>query len=64
MVRAVFYYPFLHVFNATYMFYGTAVMYNRAILCIFPPNLEVEINIIIISVISTVYQIDLKVYTQ
>ena len=38
----------LHVFYAAYMFYGTAFMYNHAILCIFSPNLEVEINIIII----------------
>ena len=38
----------LHVFYAACMFYGTAFMYNQAILCIFSPILEVEINIIII----------------
>ena len=48
MVTAVFYCPFLHVFYAAFMFYGTAFMYNHAILYIFSPNLVVEINIIII----------------
>ena len=38
----------LHVFYAACVFYGTAFMYNHAILCIFSPILEVEINIIII----------------
>ena len=33
------------------MFYGTAFMYNHAILCIFSPILEVELNIIIIIII-------------
>ena len=37
----------LHVFYAACMFYGTAFMYNHAILCILFPILEVEINIII-----------------
>ena len=48
MVTTVFYCPFLHVFYAAYVFYGTVFMYNHAILCIFSPNLEVEINVIII----------------
>ena len=33
------------------MFYGTAFMYNHAILCIFSPILEVEMNMIIIIII-------------
>ena len=41
MVTAVFYCPFLHMFYAACMFYGTAFMYNHAILCIFSPILEV-----------------------
>ena len=40
----VFYCQFLHVFYAACMFYGTAFMYNHAILCIFSPILEVEQN--------------------
>ena len=36
------------MFYAACMFYGTAFMYNHAILCIFSPILEVEINIVII----------------
>ena len=36
------------MFYAAYVFYGTAFMYNHVILCIFSPNLEVEINITII----------------
>ena len=47
MVTVVFYRPFLHVFYAACMFYGTAFMYNHAISCIFSPNLEAEMNIII-----------------
>ena len=31
MVTAVFYCPFLYVFYAAYVFYGTAFMYNHAI---------------------------------
>ena len=42
----------LHVFYAACVFYGTAFMYNHAILCIFSPILEVEINIIIIIIIA------------
>ena len=49
MVTAVFYCLFLHVFYAAYVLHGTVFMYNHAILCIFSPNLEVEINTIIIS---------------
>ena len=44
----------LRVFYAACMFYGTAFMYNHAILCIFSPILEVEINIIIIITQSSV----------
>ena len=32
------------MFYAACVFYGTAFMYNYAILCIFSPILEVEIN--------------------
>ena len=39
------------MFYAACVFYGTAIMYNHAILCIFSPILEVEINIIIIIII-------------
>ena len=39
------------MFYAACVFYGTAFMYNHAILCIFSPILEVEINIIIIIII-------------
>ena len=43
---------FLHVFYAACMFYGTAFMYNHAILCIVSPILKVEINIIFIQKIN------------
>ena len=37
------------------MFYGTAFMYNHAILCFFSPILEIEINIIIIILLYVLY---------
>ena len=43
------------MFYAACMFYGTAFMYNHAILCIFSPILEVEINIIIIPYIFRIW---------
>ena len=48
------YVQFLNVFYAVCMFYDTAFMYKHAILCIFSPILEVEINIIIIIIIIIV----------
>ena len=41
------------MFYAACVFYGTAFMYNHAILCIFSPILEVEINIIIPAMLLT-----------